>query len=134
MTITLLKSKLHRATVTEANLNYVGSITIDGDLMEQAGLVEYEQVHIADIDNGARFETYAIKGAPGSGIICLNGAAARQVQVGDRVIIMCYAAMTPEEAQAHKPRIIVLGEGNKIVEVADSELHGSQPPMTQLLP
>ena len=97
MQIELLKGKIHRATVTQAELNYVGSISIDSELLEAAGIFEYEKVEIVDIDNGQRFQTYTIAGAPGSGVICLNGAAARCVCVGDRVIIMCYARMTPEE-------------------------------------
>ena len=106
MTLEMLKSKIHRATVTQAELNYVGSITIDETLMEAAGIFEYEKVQIADVDNGSRFETYVIAGERGSGIICLNGAAARMVSTGDKVIIMCYAQMTPQEAKAllHKLR------------------------------
>ena len=108
MNITLLKGKIHRATVTQAELNYVGSITIDEELMEASGIYEYEKVQIADINNGSRFSTYVIAGERGSGMICLNGAAARQVSVGDKIIIMCYAQMTPEEAAAHKPRWFLL--------------------------
>ena len=96
MLIERLKSKIHRATVTQAALNYVGSVTVDVKLMEAAGLYEYEKVQIADVDNGARFETYVIAGDAGSGVICLNGAAARCVAVGDKVIIMSYARLTPE--------------------------------------
>ena len=98
MNITLLKSKIHRAVVTQAELDYVGSVTIDSLLMREAGIVEYEKVQIADVDNGNRLETYVIAGEEGSGIICLNGAAAKLVSVGDKVIIMAYADMTPEEA------------------------------------
>ena len=90
MRVTMLKGKLHRATVTEADLNYVGSITVDSELLEAAGIYEYEKVQIVDVDNGSRFETYTIAGEPGSGIICLNGAAARCVQTGDKIIIMAY--------------------------------------------
>ena len=90
MNITLLKGKIHRATVKQAALDYVGSITIDEALMEASGIVEYEKVHIADVDNGSRFETYVIAGERGSGLICLNGAAARRVSVGDKIIIMCF--------------------------------------------
>ena len=97
MNITLLKGKIHRATVKQAALDYVGSITIDEALMEASGIVEYEKVHIADVDNGSRFETYVIAGERGTGMICLNGAAARCVSVGDKVIIMSYAQMTAEE-------------------------------------
>ena len=96
MEITLLKAKIHRAIVTQADLDYVGSITIDSRLLQESGIMEYEKVEIADIDNGNRFETYAIAGEEGSGIICLNGAAARCVNVGDKIIIMAYASMTPE--------------------------------------
>ncbi|MDR2853688.1 MAG: aspartate 1-decarboxylase [Prevotellaceae bacterium] len=106
MLITLLKSKIHRVSVTDANLNYVGSITIDEDLMDAANILEYEQVSIVDNNNGERFETYVIKGKRGSGTICLNGAAARRVQQGDIVIIMTYATMTPEEAKTFKPTIV----------------------------
>lgn len=116
MELIMLKSKLHRATVTEADLNYIGSVTIDGDLMDRVGLLEYEQVHIVNINNGARFETYAIRGEADSGIICLNGAAARQAQVGDRVIIMAYARMTPEEAAGFRPSVVFLDEGNRRLE------------------
>ena len=106
MNITLLKSKIHRAVVTQSDLNYVGSVTIDARLMREAGIVEYEKVAIADIDNGNRFETYVITGEEDSGIICLNGAAARKVEVGDIVIIMAYAIVTPEEGRDFKPQIV----------------------------
>ena len=98
MDITLLKAKIHRAVVTQADLDYVGSITIDSNLLSESGILEYEKVEIADIDNGNRFETYAIAGEAGSGVICLNGAAAKCVNVGDKIIIMAYAYMTPDEA------------------------------------
>ena len=98
MILTMLKSKIHRAVVTQSELNYVGSITIDSELMNAAGIIEYEKVHIVDINNGNRFETYVISGERGSGVVCLNGAAARCVQKDDLVIIMAYASMTPEEA------------------------------------
>ena len=106
MTIEILKSKIHRVTVTEANLNYIGSITIDEDLMDAANLIEFEKVHILDNNNGERFITYIIKGERGSGIICLNGAAARKVQPGDIIIIVSYAQMDPEEAKKFKPTIV----------------------------
>jgi len=106
MIIEVLKSKIHRVTVTEANLNYVGSITIDADLVDAANLIEYEKVHVLNINNGERFTTYVIKGERGSGIICLNGAAARKVQVGDVIIIVSYAQMEFEEAKRFKPAII----------------------------
>lgn len=107
MLITVLKSKLHRVRVTDANLNYVGSITIDENWMNAAGIIEGEQVHVVDVTNGSRLITYAIKGERGSRCICLNGAAARLVQVGDTVIIMCYAQMTPEEARTFKPTVVI---------------------------
>lgn len=106
MTIEILKSKIHRVTVTEANLNYIGSITIDEDLMDAANLIEFEKVHILDNNNGERFETYVIKGKRGSGIICLNGAAARRVQPGDIIIIVSYAQMDFEEAKQFKPTLV----------------------------
>ena len=124
MELTLLKAKIHRATVTQADLDYVGSITIDSDLLAESDIMEYEMVAIADIDNGSRFETYAIAGEAGSGIICLNGAAAKCVNVGDKVIIMAYARMTPEEAKTHKPTVLFVDDENKIVRKANYEKHG----------
>lgn len=124
MTITMLKGKIHRAVVTQAELNYVGSITIDVELMEAAGILEYEKVQIADVESGTRFETYVIAGEAGSGMICLNGAAARQVQVGDHIIIMAYGQMTPEEAKTWKPQVVFVNEENQIVRVAQYEKHG----------
>lgn len=124
MNITMLKGKIHRAVVKQAELNYVGSITVDPELMEAAGILEYELVQIVDIENGNRFETYTIAGEPGSGMICLNGAAARQVQVGDHVIIMSYCTLTPEEAGDHKPYVVFVDEDNKIKRLARYEKHG----------
>ncbi|MCR5470777.1 MAG: aspartate 1-decarboxylase [Prevotella sp.] len=124
MELTLLKAKIHRATVKQADLDYVGSITIDSELLAESGIMEYEKVAIADIDNGSRFETYAIAGEAGSGIICLNGAAAKCVNVGDKVIIMAYAQMTPEEAREHKPVVLFVDQDNKIVRKANYEKHG----------
>ncbi len=115
MLLTLLKSKIHRATVTDANLNYVGSITIDPILLQTAGILEHEQVSIVNVNNGARFETYVILGQPGSGEICLNGAAARLVQPGDVVIIIAYAHMTPEEAQIHTPKVVMVDSHNRVI-------------------
>jgi len=112
--IEVLKSKLHCVTVTEANLNYMGSITIDEDLMDAAGLIAGEKVQVVDNNNGERFETYIIKGKRGTGCICLNGAAARKVQVGDVCIIIAYALMDFEEAKSYKPTIVFPKEGNKI--------------------
>ncbi len=124
MTITVLKSKLHRATVTQSDLNYVGSITIDKTLMDAAGILEYEKVQIADIDNGNRFETYVIAGEPESGCICLNGAAAKCVNVGDKVIVMAYAQMTPEENKDHYPKVVFVNDKNEITEIVNYEKHG----------
>jgi aspartate 1-decarboxylase len=124
MNITLLKAKIHRAVVKQADLDYVGSITIDSELLRESGIMEYEKVEVADIDNGNRFETYAIAGEAGSGIICLNGAAARCVNEGDKIIIMAYAQMTPEEAKTHKPIVLFVDEDNKIVRKANYEKHG----------
>jgi aspartate 1-decarboxylase len=106
MQIEILKSKIHRVTVVEANLNYVGSITIDEDLMDAANLIAFEKVSVVDINNGERFETYVIKGSRGSGMICLNGPAARKVAVGDTVIIMSYASMDFEEARTFEPHVV----------------------------
>lgn len=124
MLVNMLKGKIHRATVVQAELNYVGSITVDPVLMEAAGILEYEYVQIVDVENGNRFETYTIAGEPNSGMICLNGAAARQVAVGDHVIIMCYAQMTPEEAKEHKPSVVFVDDKNGIVKVSNYEKHG----------
>ncbi len=125
MTLEILKSKIHRATVTQAELNYVGSSTVDEALMKASGIVEYEKVQIADVDNGARFETYVIAGEEGSGIICLNGAAARMVSTGDKVIIMSYARMTPEEVKDNPPKVVFVDEENKITSVTRYEKHGA---------
>ena len=124
MEISMLKSKIHRAVVTQAELNYVGSVTIDEDLMDAAGLFEYERVHIVNVNSGSRIETYVIAGERGSGVICLNGAAARSGQKGDLVIIMAYANMTPDEIKAHRPKVVFVGDKNEIVKVADYEKHG----------
>ena len=114
MLVTVLKSKIHCARVTEANLNYMGSITIDEDLMDAAGMLEGEQVHIVNNNNGERLVTYIIKGERGKGQICLNGAAARLVQPDDVVIIMAYAQMTPDEARSFRPTVIFPKAGNKL--------------------
>ena len=116
MLLTLLKAKLHRATVTEANLNYTGSITIDKDIIDQAGIFIHEKVQIVNNNNGARFETYVIEGPRNSGIICLNGAAARLVQPGDKIIVMAYVQLTPEEANGFEPRVLLLNDDNTILE------------------
>lgn len=124
MLIEMLKGKIHRARVTQAELNYVGSVTIDRTLMDAAGILEYEKVQIADVDNGERLETYVIAGEAGSGVICLNGAAARCVSTGDKVIIMAYAQVTPEEAQSFKPKVVFVDEANRHVRVTHYEKHG----------
>lgn len=124
MTLTMLKGKIHRAVVTQADLNYVGSITIDSELMEAAGILEYEMVQIVDVENGNRFETYTIAGERGSGIVCLNGAAARQAAVGDHVIIMCYAQMSEQEAKEHQPYVVFTDENNSIAKLSRYEKHG----------
>lgn len=114
---TMLKSKIHRAIVTEADINYVGSITIDADLMKAADVLPYEKVHVVDVDNGARLETYAIEGPPGSGVICMNGAAARLVHPGDKVIILAYAQVAEEQAREFHPTIVFVDERNRMVRV-----------------
>ena len=124
MTLEMLKSKIHRATVTQSALDYIGSITVDETLMEAAGLTEYEKVEIADVDNGARFSTYVICGEANSGIICLNGAAARMVSTGDKVIIMSYAQMTPEEIKENPPKAVFVNDDNTISRITRYEKHG----------
>lgn len=124
MTIELLKGKIHRATVVQAELDYVGSITVDCGLLEAAGILEYEKVQIVDVNNGSRFETYTIAGERGSGMICLNGAAARCVSTGDKIIIMSYARLTPQEAAVHKPRVVFVDELNRPTRVTNYEKHG----------
>ncbi len=124
MQIEMLKAKIHRATVTQAELNYVGSITVDSDLLEVSGIREYEKVDVVDIDNGQRLTTYTIAGEAGSGVICLNGAAARLVSVGDKVILMCYCTMAPEEADKHKPRVVFVDEKNRVTRISECEKHG----------
>ncbi|NOW04184.1 aspartate 1-decarboxylase [Clostridium beijerinckii] len=121
MILTMLKGKIHRATVTQAELNYVGSITIDKTLMEAAGILENEKVQIVDINNGARLETYVIPGKRDSGVICLNGAAARLVQPGDKVIIIAYAQMNEDEARKYKPSVVFMNENNTIKEITNYE-------------
>ena len=124
MLLDMLKGKIHRATVVQAELDYVGSITVDVELLEAAGILEYEKVQIVDVNNGNRFETYTIAGERGSGMICLNGAAARCVSVGDKVIIMAYAQITPEEAQTHHPQVVFVDDNNHPVRVTTYEKHG----------
>lgn len=122
MLYTMMHGKIHRATVTEANLEYMGSVTIDSDLMQLAGILPGERVQIVDNNSGSRLETYTIAGAPGSGVICLNGAAARLVQPGDKVIIMAYAQMTEQEALSLVPKVVMVDENNKPVKVRGTEL------------
>lgn len=116
MLITMFKSKLHQMSVTEANLFYEGSITVDEDLLDLAELLPYEKVQVVNINNGERFETYTIPGPRGSRICCLNGPAARRVQVKDRIIVISYAQMTPEEAKTHKPRVVIVDKNNNPIE------------------
>ena len=115
MLIEVFQSKIHRAVVTEADLNYRGSITIDQDLMDAAGMIPNQKVQVVNINNGERLETYIIAGARGSGVVCLNGPAARKVQVGDLVVIITYAQMTPEEASAYEPVVVHVDENNSII-------------------
>lgn len=124
MILTMLKGKIHRATVTQAELDYVGSITIDTDLLNASEIREYEQVQIVNINNGARFSTYTIAGEAGSGVICLNGAAARHVQVHDKIIIMCYAQLDESEVESHNPLVVFVDNNNKISHIKNYEKHG----------
>lgn len=124
MLLNMFKGKIHRAIVTEANLNYVGSITIDSDLLEAAGILPGEKVQIVNNNNGSRLETYTIKGEAGSGMICLNGAAARLVQPGDSVIIIAYCYLDAKEAETFEPKVVFVDEKNKIVEINHEEKHG----------
>jgi aspartate 1-decarboxylase len=116
MLLNLLKAKIHRAVVTDANVAYEGSITIDRGLLEASGIHVHEQVHVVDVDNGQRFVTYVIEGAPGSGVMCVNGAAARLVSPGDRIIVIAYCHATAEEARTHRPRVVFVDEKNAIRE------------------
>lgn len=124
MLVNMLKGKIHRATVVQAELDYVGSITVDEALLEASGIHEYELVQIVDINNGNRFETYTIAGKRDSGLICLNGAAARQVQVHDKIIIMAYAMMTEEEVKEYSPNVVFVDDKNHIVRITQYEKHG----------
>lgn len=124
MMLNMFKGKIHRATVTEADLNYVGSITIDKILLDAAGILPGERVQIVNNNNGARLETYTIEGEPGSGVICLNGAAARLVQTGDTVIIISYCWLHKDEVKTFKPSVVFVNEKNEIVEISDHETHG----------
>lgn len=122
---TMMKSKIHRATVTEANLNYVGSITIDEDLMDRVDILTNEKVQVVNNHNGARLETYVIPGPRGSGVICLNGAAARLVQPGDTVIIISYGLMTDAEARQYRPKVAIMDKDNKVVQYIEEEIHST---------
>ena len=125
MVLEMLKSKIHRATVTQADVDYVGSITIDEELMINSGILEYEKVQVADVNNGNRFDTYVIAGDKGSGVICVNGAAAHKVDIGDKVIIMSYAQMSEEEAKNRPPKVVFVDDENKITRVTNYEKHGA---------
>ena len=114
---TVCKSKLHRATVTDANLHYTGSLTLDAELMRSADLAPYEQIHVVDVDNGARIVTYCIEGPAGSGTVCVNGAAARLILAGDKIIIISYAQVTPAELESFRPKVVALDERNAIRQV-----------------
>lgn len=122
---TMMKAKIHRATVTEANLHYIGSITIDEDLLDLVDMLPNEKVQIVNNNNGARLETYIIPGPRGTGVICLNGAAARLVQTGDTVIIISYAMMTDEEAKKHQPTVAIMGADNKVAQLLKAEEHST---------
>lgn len=126
MKLTMFKSKLHQMRVTEANLMYEGSITIDEELLEMANLLPYEKVQVVNITNGSRLETYTIPGERGSRICCMNGAAARLTQVDDRVIVMAYAEMEPEEAKEFKPTVVVVDEDNNPKDILDEVTHGQK--------
>jgi aspartate 1-decarboxylase len=122
----MFKSKIHRAVVTQAELYYEGSLTVDSELLEAADLLPYEKVAVVNVNNGERFETYLIPGDPGSGVICLNGAAARKGAVGDEVIIISYAAMSDEEARVHKPTVVHVDKRNRISSISREQLAGQQ--------
>lgn len=126
MKLTMFKSKLHQMKVTEANLHYEGSITIDRELLDEAGILPYEKVQVVNITNGARLETYTIPGKAGSRVCCLNGAAARKTQVGDRVIIISYAEMTPEEAKDFKPKVVIVDENNNPKTIVDETKYATK--------
>ncbi|MDU2558661.1 aspartate 1-decarboxylase [Anaerococcus prevotii] len=125
MNIEMLEGKIHRATVTEANLDYVGSITVDVSLLEEAGIREYQKVQVVDINNGNRIETYTIAGEKDSGVICLNGAAARLFSTGDKVIIMAYASYSEDELKDYKPKVVFVDDDNKITKVSNYEKYGT---------
>lgn len=124
MLVNMLKGKIHRATVVQAELDYVGSITVDEDLLDAAGIYEYERVQVVDVNNGNRLETYTIAGERGSGLICLNGAAAHKVEIGDKIIIMAYAMIDDNDVKNHAPNVIFVDDKNKIVRTTKYEKHG----------
>ena len=124
MNLEMLKSKIHRATVTEASLNYVGSITLDSDLLDASGILPYEKVLVVDVEAGTRLETYTIPGQAGSGIVCLNGPAARLVQIGDHVVIMSFCSLSQEEAKDHKPKVVFVDQNNQVSSINHYEKHG----------
>ncbi len=126
MKLTMFKSKLHQMKVTEANLHYEGSITIDQELLDKAGILPYEKVQVVNITNGARLETYTIPGEPDSRVCCLNGAAARKTQVGDRIIVISYAEMEPEEAKGFKPKVVIVDENNDPKTVVDETNYATE--------
>ncbi|WP_306484910.1 aspartate 1-decarboxylase [Anaerococcus sp.] len=125
MNIEMLEGKIHRATVTEANLDYVGSITVDLSLLKEAGIREYQKVQVVDVNNGNRIETYTIAGEKDSGVICLNGAAARLFSTGDKVIIMAYASYSEDELKDYKPKVVFVDDDNKITKVSNYEKYGT---------
>ena len=125
MNIEMLEGKIHRATVTEANLDYVGSITVDTSLLDEAGIREYQKVQVVDVNNGNRIETYTIAGKKDSGVICLNGAAARLFSTGDKVIIMAYASYSEDELKDYKPKVVFVDDDNKITKVSNYEKYGT---------
>lgn len=134
MTLTMFRAKLHRVTVTEADLYYEGSITLDSELLEVSGLLPYERVQVVNVNNGARFETYIIPGAWGSRIVCLNGPCARLAAKGDQVVVMAYADMTPDEARAHRPRVVLVDGHNNPREVLDLDVALRPPPLPAGVP
>ncbi|WP_105301329.1 aspartate 1-decarboxylase [Anaerococcus marasmi] len=125
MNIEMLEGKIHRATVTEANLDYVGSITVDVSLLEESGIREYQKVQVVDVNNGNRIETYTIAGEKNSGVICLNGAAARLFSTGDKVIIMAYASYSEDELKDYKPKVVFVDDDNKITKISNYEKYGT---------
>jgi aspartate 1-decarboxylase len=127
MRLSALKSKIHRATVTEADLNYEGSITIDADLMDAADILSHEQVQVLNLNNGERFDTYAIRGARGSGIVCLNGPAARLAHVGDRVIVLTYCVLERDELLRHLPTVVQVDDRNRIQHLTPAHAPGERP-------